>query len=277
MAFLFRSLSHLPLSVLHIFGGVLGRLVYVLSRRERRLTRENLRIAGLTEQVGARTAVIETGRAALELPWIWLRPQREVIAKVVEVTGWELVDRALDAGRGIVFFTPHLGCFEITAQYYAAHHPITVLYRRPKQRWLIPIVEQGRGRNLRLAPADVSGVRTLMRALRAREAIGMLPDQVPGNGEGVWVPFFGKPAYTMTLAARLAGGGATVLMAYAERLAGGRGYHLKLRLFPEALGSDIASNAAAINRAIEALVRECPQQYAWDYNRYKVPAGVTAP
>lgn len=277
MAFIFRLLSYLPLSILHAIGALAGRLVYALSERERRLTRENLAIANLGGQVDPRDVLAEAGRTALELPWIWLRTQRELLAKVVKVSGWEHVEHALEVGRGIVFFTPHLGCFEITAQYYASRHPITVLYRRPKQKWLAGLVEHGRGRNLRLAPADVSGVRTLMRALRAREAIGMLPDQVPGNGEGIWVPFFGKPAYTMTLAARLAGSGATVLLAFAERLGNGEGYHLRFLPFPETLGNDVASNAAAINRAIESLVRDCPQQYAWNYNRYKVPAGAPAP
>ncbi len=168
-------------------------------------------------------AIAEAGKAALELPKIWLRPQDEVIARVVKVTGWELVEDAWSAGRGILFLTPHLGCFEIAAQYYAARKPITVLYRRPKQGWLAPLIEAGRGANLTLAPADLSGVRRLLKALKSGEAVGMLPDQVPGKGEGVWVPFFGRPAFTMTLAARLADTGATVLLAYAERLHYGAG------------------------------------------------------
>jgi KDO2-lipid IV(A) lauroyltransferase len=99
----------------------------------------------------------------------------------------------------------------------------------------------------------------------------MLPDQVPGKGEGAWVPFFGRPAYTMTLAARLAETGATVLMAYAERLHYGAGYHLKL--FPLSARSKATSEqrAAQLNRELEALVRLCPEQYLWGYNRYKVP------
>lgn len=218
-----------------------------------------------------------SGRTMFELPWLWLRPQAEVVAKVVEVSNWQLVEAAHAAQKGIVFLTPHLGCFEITAQYYAVRAPMTVLYRKPKQTWLMPLVEQGRGANLRLAAADVSGVRALMKALRAGEAIGMLPDQVPGNGEGAWIPFFGKPAYTMTLAARLAQTGATVLFAYAERLPHGTGYHLKLFPLSDPLSGTLEQNAATINRALETLIRECPVQYAWNYNRYKVPAGANPP
>jgi KDO2-lipid IV(A) lauroyltransferase len=268
MGFLFRLLAYLPLPVLHNLGALLGWLAYGLSPTYRRHLRENTALAGVEAVRGA--AVAEAGKTLLESPKLWLRPQDEVVGRVVKVTGWELVEAAWQAGRGILFLTPHLGCFEITAQYYvaqsshAAHGPMTVLYRRPKQVWLGPIIEGGRGANLKLAPADVSGVKKLLKALKSGEAVGMLPDQAPKEGEGVWAPFFGKPAYTMTLAARLAQTGAIVLFAYAERLHYGAGYHLKLF----APAGDVTT-AAGINREIERIVRMCPAQYLWGYNRYK--------
>lgn len=272
MGFLFRLLSRLPLPVLHNLGALLGWMAYALSPTYRRHLRANIAQAGCASVRGA--AVAEAGKTLLELPKLWLRPQDEVVGRVVKVSGWELVEQAWQAGRGILFLTPHLGCFEITAQYYASFRPITVLYRRPKQDWLAPIIEQGRGANLRLAPADMGGVRKLIKALRSGAAVGMLPDQAPGIGEGEWAPFFGKPAYTMTLAARLAQleGGATVILAYAERLQYGAGYHLHL-LAP---AGDVAT-PADVNREIERLVQLCPEQYLWGYNRYKVPAGAAAP
>lgn len=270
MGFLFRLLSRLPLPVLHNLGALLGWLAYALSPSYRRHLQENIVLAGQECARGA--AIAEAGKTLLELPKLWLRPQAEVVSRVVKVTGWELVEQAWQAGRGILFLTPHLGCFEITAQYYAARRPITVLYRRPKQDWLAPIIEQGRGANLKLAPADMSGVRKLIKALKTGEAIGMLPDQAPGVGEGEWAPFFGRPAYTMTLAARLAQTGATVILAYAERLHYGAGYHLRF-LLPEG----DATTPVGINREIERLIRLCPEQYLWGYNRYKVPSGAVAP
>ncbi len=219
----------------------------------------------------------ETGKGILELPWLWSRLQAEVVAKVVKVDNWALVEAAWAAGKGILFLTPHLGCFEITAQYYASFRPMTVLYRKPKRAGLAALVEAGRGANLKLAPADLSGVRSLLKALKNGEAVGMLPDQVPGSGEGVWVPFFGRPAYTMTLAPRLADTGATVLLAYAERLPGGRGYHLKLFPLAEPLAGSAEDKAAQLNRALEGLIRQCPGQYAWAYNRYKRPRGAPPP
>lgn len=262
MGFLFRLLAFLPLPALHNLGALLGWLAYALSPTYRRHLRENITQAGCEAVRSA--AVAEAGKTLLELPKLWLRPQDEVVARVVKVSGWELVEQAWQANRGVLFLTPHLGCFEITAQYYAQHRPMTVLYRRPRKAWLGPIIEQGRGANLKLAPADISGVKKLLKALKAGEAVGMLPDQAPKAGEGEWVPFFGKPAYTMTLAARLAQTGATVLFAYAERLHYGAGYHLKLFAPTEAL-----ETPTAINREIERLVRLCPEQYLWGYNRYK--------
>ncbi|HUW38070.1 MAG TPA: lysophospholipid acyltransferase family protein [Rhodocyclaceae bacterium] len=275
MAFLFRLLARLPLPLLHNLGALAGWLAYLGSPTYRRHLRENTALAGV--EAARPAAVAEAGKSILELPKIWLRPQEEVVERVVRVSGWELVETAWREERGILFLTPHLGCYEITAQYYAAQRPITVLYRPPKQAWLAPLLERGRGANLQLARADFSGVRLLMRALRRHEAVGILPDQAPGQGEGVWVPFFGRPAYTMTLAVRLAEAGTAVLLAYAERLAYGAGYRLHLRALSAPLAGTLAERAAQLNRELELLVRECPEQYLWGYNRYKVPAGVLGP
>ena len=277
MSLLFRLLSWLPLSWLHALGALVGRVVFACSATFRCHSRQNLALAGLAEPRLEKTAAAHAGRTLFELPKLWARPQAEVAAMVVQVSDWSLVEAAWAAGRGILFLTPHLGCFEITAQYYASHRPMTVLYRRPKHRWLAPVIERGRGTNLKLAPADLSGVRTLIRNIRRGEAIGILPDQVPGNGEGAWIPFFGKPAYTMTLAARLSETGATVLLAYAERLPLGQGYHLRLFPMPHPLQGSTGERAAQINLALEGLIRQCPEQYLWGYNRYKRPSGAPAP
>jgi KDO2-lipid IV(A) lauroyltransferase len=117
-------------------------------------------------------------------------------------------------------------------------------------------------------------MRPLLRALRAGEAVGMLPDQAPSAGEGVWAPFFGRPAYTMTLPARLVQlTGARIVLAFAERLPRGAGYHLHLRALDETLPDDPTAAAARLNRAIEDLIEMHPSQYLWGYNRYKTPPG----
>lgn len=277
MPMLLKMLGAFPLPILHAIGAVVGWLVYAGSGRFRRYMRENLAAAGYFEAAVMRSAAAHTGRSAMELPAIWTRRQEEVARLVVEVQDWELIERALAAGKGAILLTPHLGCWEITAQYISRHHPITVLYSPPKMRAVEPLMQHGRTREgMRSVPPDLSGLRAMLRALHKGEAIGILPDQVPGIGEGEWTEFFGRPAYTMTLVTKLAQKtGAPVLLGFAERLKRGRGYKLYVGPMPEPLLGE--SPQRLLNRAIEELVRRCPAQYLWAYNRYKVPAGVEPP
>lgn len=276
MSTLFRILSHCPLWLLHAFGAGLGWLGYALSPGYRRRLRENAARAGCSGRA-MREAVAQAGKMVGELPWLWMRPPGQALGAWVTWHGAECIEAARAAGRGIVFLTPHLGSFEVTAQAFAERFgresPITVLYRPARKTWLRPLVETARRRpGLATAPATLAGVRQLIRALKAGEAVGLLPDQVPPEGMGVWAPFFGQPAYTMTLAARLARqGGAIVIMAWGERLPRGRGYQVHVSELAEALPDQAESAAASINRAMEHLIRQCPEQYLWGYNRYKSP------
>lgn len=280
MRFLFRLLSLLPLPAIHRLGALAGFVAYVASSSYRHHLQTNMRQA-LGEAAALRwrrQAIASAGRMAVELPRIWLRTLDEAVAQVADVRGQALVDAARAAGRGVIFLTPHLGCFEIIGQYLSTQAPITVLYRPPKRRWLQEMIERGRARdNQHLAPADLSGVRGLIKALRRGEAIGLLPDQAPKVGEGRWLPFFGRSAYTMTLAARLTETGAAVLLTWGERLPDGAGYRIHFLAPRMPIEGDLAARAAAINREVEALIRECPGQYLWGYHRYKRPRGVEAP
>jgi KDO2-lipid IV(A) lauroyltransferase len=273
---LFRLLSVFPLPVLHALGAALGWLVYLASPSYRRRLRSNLELAGYGGHL--RAAIAESGKAIVELPFVWCAPQ-ERVTRHVSMENWELVQRQLDSGRGIVFLTPHLGCFELTAQQVSLRQELTVMYRPPRKSALKPLVEGARARqNMHLAPANLSGVRMLVKALRSGQPVGVLPDQVPQEGEGVWAPFFGRPAYTMTLPAKLAQlGKADILLTYAERLPGGRGYVIRFVPFEGDLSGTAAEQAGAINRAMEQLIARCPSQYFWSYNRYKRPQGVAAP
>jgi KDO2-lipid IV(A) lauroyltransferase len=274
--FLMALAARIPLTILHLLGTLLGWAMYGLSPTYRRHLRSNLEAAGYGDAATRRAAIAGAGRLLAELPAVWLRPAAEVVALVRRIDGREHVDAARAEGKGIVFLTPHLGCFEIAAKVAAEEFPITVLYRAPKLAWLQPLIERGRGQdNVRLARADLTGVRELLAALLRRESVGILPDQVPGEGEGEWAEFFGRPAYTMTLAPRLAARpGGACLLAYGERLPGGAGYVLHIRPLPAALPGESA--ARRMNRALEALIRECPGQYLWGYNRYKQPRGAPA-
>jgi KDO2-lipid IV(A) lauroyltransferase len=276
LVLLFRLLSVFPLPVLHALGTVLGWLVYLVSPSYRRRLRSNLELAGYGAHL--RAAIAESGKAIVELPFVWCAPQ-ERVTRHVTMENWELVQRQLDAGRGIVYLTPHLGCFELTAQQVSLRQELTVMYRPPRKSALKPLVEGARARqNMHLAPANLSGVRMLVKALRGGQPVGVLPDQVPQEGEGVWAPFFGRDAYTMTLPAKLAQlGKADILLVYAERLPRGRGYAIRFVPFDGELSGTAAEQAGAINRAMEQLIALCPSQYFWSYNRYKRPQGVGAP
>ena len=160
MITLFRLLSRLPLSWLQALGALLGWLTWLASPTYRRHMRENMVLAlGEAEARRLRPAAIaEAGKAALELTRIWLRPLAEAAARVVQVSGWELVEQATREGRGILYLTPHLGCFEITAQYLSTRAPITVLYRPPRQPWLQAMIEAGRARDQLFLAAAQAGV-----------------------------------------------------------------------------------------------------------------------
>jgi KDO2-lipid IV(A) lauroyltransferase len=280
MTGLFRWLSRRSLGFLHTLGAGVGWLGYLFSPTYRRRFRDHVRHAGVGA-AAARAAIVEAGRMVMELPFIWLRPTGQPLAAFTRVEGAELIDEAHAGGRGLLLLTPHLGCFEICAQAYAErfapqYGPVTVLYRPAKQPWLREVMEASRAREgLATAPASLAGVRQMIRALRRGETVGLLPDQVPPQGQGEWAPFFGRPAYTMTLAARLAQQtGAAVLLIWGERLAGGRGYVVRIERMPEPLPADAAAqaeSAAIVNRAMEHLIRQCPQQYLWGYHRYKAP------
>ena len=273
---IFRILSVFPLPVLHALGAAMGWLVYGLSGSYRRRLRANLAQAGYDGHW--KQAVSEAGKAAIELAFVWCaKPER--VARHATVENWELVQEKLDAGRGIVFLTPHLGCFEMTAQQIALRTALTVMYRPPRKDALRPLVEGARARhNLHLAPANLSGVRILAKTLKSGQPIGLLPDQVPQEGEGVWAPFFGRSAYTMTLPAKLAQlGRADILLVYAERRPHGAGYIVRVVPFDGDLGGSAAEQAAAINRAMEQLIARAPSQYFCSYNRYKQPDGVAGP
>lgn len=270
MVTIFRLLSFLPLWLLHAVGWLLGWLSFALSATYRRRFIANAQQAGyrLTEVL---PAVGHAGRLVAELPRLWLGRPVPVFWK-----GMEHIHAAHRRTAPIVFLTPHMGCFEITPQAYAndfaaQEKNITVLYRKPRKTWLQSLVETARQRSgVDTAPADIGGVRQLLRAVRKGQAVGMLPDQVPPEGMGEWLPFFGRDAYTMTLAARLALlPDACVLLAWGERLPLGRGYRVHIRPMRQPLSDSLVRAAAELNQAMEQLIRQCPQQYLWGYERYK--------
>ena len=279
---LLRALSRLPLGWLHRAGAVLGWLTYRASPSYANRLRTNLYASAVWRDEAhfrelLKKCIGEAGRATAELPAVWFRPQQESASWIRKTTGWEIVEAARAEGRGLILLTPHIGCFEVIPQYLALRFPLTALYRPPRYAALDPAMRAGRMRpDMHLATTDVSGVRQLLKALKKGQAVGMLPDQVPGAGDGEWADFFARPAYTMTLASRLAErSAAPVVLTYAIRLGHGAGFELTFERMP--LRENGESAARHLNRALEEIIRRCPEQYMWSYNRYKTPDGVATP
>lgn len=287
MTRLFFMLASWPLGLLHVIGSILGWLVYALSPSYRRRFAAHATAAGLSVRQRW-SAVAHNGRMVAELPRLWGRPKESSLSRTTQWRNPEAIEQALAQGKGLIILTPHVGCFEMVAQAYADRfgqtHPMTALYRPAKQAWLADIMLHARTRpGLNSAPATLSGVRTLLRALKSGQCTGLLPDQVPPEGMGVWAPFFGRDAYTMTMAGKLAHqtGAAIVLMrgerlGLRDRLRLGCDYLVHAQACPDYLSDAIQSGdalaaATAINRAMESVIMANPEQYLWGYNRYKGP------
>ncbi|MGA9991427.1 MAG: lysophospholipid acyltransferase family protein [Thiobacillaceae bacterium] len=282
MALLLRLLSYLPLPVLHGAGILLGWLIYLAPGRHGPRMRANLLQSGLCPNPAClpllRHAIAESGKSLLELAPIWTRPHAQTVQLVRELSGWEELDAALKDGKGVILMSPHIGCFEMINQYVASRIPLTAMYKPARNPVLDQIMKAGREHGqAHLVATDMTGIKAMLKALKRGEAIGILPDQVATQGEGVWAPYFGRWAYTPTLVFRLAQStGAAPFMVYAERLPWGRGYHLHFDAIPP-FPADKQAAAAQLNREVERVVRAVPAQYLWGYQRYKKPGDAPPP
>ena len=218
---------------------------------------------------------------AIETAGLWRTPDSIVLERVNIVEGWDAVLTAKDQGQGVLFLTPHMGTFEIASLFIGSQMPLTVMFRAPRVAWAEPMMRAGRDRlQIRSEPAEMSGIRAMLKALRRGEAIGLLPDQVPDpgrGGEGAWAAFFGRPAYTITLVQKFAKTTkALVVMVACVRLPHAQGYRLVFTsLAPFSDESETA--ARELNVAVEAAIALAPDQYLWSYNRYKVPGDSNPP
>lgn len=271
-------IAALPLCIVQMIGASLGLLAYIGSSSYRTLFRSQYDAVITSHQLQSRlwSAVMASGQLFSDSLWIWRNPKQAL--HLVEIQNWDLVEAAINEGHGLVMLTPHLGGFEIIPRVLAQHFPATILYRPSRQDWLNRIVEEGRAYpNMHFVPTNLNGVRQMTRALSKGEAIGILPDQVPSGGDGVWVPFFGRPAYTTPLPARLANRNKTpVIMFTAKRKNLGQGWLMQAtRLAP--FSEDATLAATEMNQAIEQAILKAPEQFIWAYNRYKHPAGADLP
>ncbi|MEI8402984.1 MAG: lysophospholipid acyltransferase family protein [Alcaligenaceae bacterium] len=270
----FRLLASLPLTALQILGYGAGWLVWILPSRYKRRAAENLAIAMPEASPKIlRASLISAGQLFLEMPFWHIRQDEIQLGKQVQCDGWDKFQEALALGKGLILLGPHAGNFESLGAIYTSRFRATVMFRQPRMQWLQDWIIKTRTRkNLTMAPANQSGLRTLFKALKRGESIGILPDQVPLMGEGVWAPFFGKQAYTTNLVHRLQKlTGAPIFVMAAQRNGIGKGFTVRYQEIKEPLSDNHEVAATQLNRAMEDMIRLMPTQYLWGYNRYRIP------
>lgn len=281
---LMRLLARLPLSWLGVLGRLLGRAVWLANGRERRVTELNLarclpELDADERRRLARASLEDFGQKALEIIRMWFASPDQVMKAVVSVEGEALLSEPLAAGEGVVLLAPHHGNWELLGMYLGRRYGVTSMYLPNKRSVeLDRLIRAVRSRDgATLVPADASGVRALLQAARQGRLVAMLPDQEPKHAGAEFAPFFGTPALTMTLASNLVRKtGARAVLAYAARLDDGRGFRLVFReADPGLYSTDLADSLAGLNRSVEACIRDCPEQYQWEYKRFKTqPEGV---
>lgn len=271
-----RLVARVPLALLHALGTALGWALWLIPNRHRHITLVNLErclpeINRTERRRIARESLRHTGCMLAESPRLWLGPERCVRRLVSETRGEALVRDALAGNRPVILVTPHLGAWEMAGLYCSQIHPITSLYK-PQKGSADTLIRAGRERfGAHLVPSDGGGVKRLLQALRRGDMVGILPDQDPPRGGGVFAPFFGISAHTPNLVSRLAERtGAAVIFTYAERLPHAQGYRMYFLPAPPGVdASDRTAAAAALNRGVEQLVRRLPEQYWWSYPRFR--------
>jgi KDO2-lipid IV(A) lauroyltransferase len=276
-----RLLALLPYAASRRVGRFLGAVAYHLRSRARRVTELNLALAMPEMGSSARDALVReslkhTGCLLAETGITFRWSAERLDRLVLGVEGFEPLARALVEKRGILVLAPHYGNWELFALHFGRYH-FTALYDPPRIRALEAPVRASRERTgARLLPIDASGVRSVFTALRSGQPVSLLPDQVPERRAGVYAPFFGRPALTMSFAHRLIRA-TRPLVVFGSCRRERDGFRIQFVEAPPAIHSErVEVSAAALNEGIEALVRSDPAQYQWEYKRYKRPPPGTA-
>jgi Kdo2-lipid IVA lauroyltransferase/acyltransferase len=278
-------LGRLPWPLLKRLSDLMAWSWLRFDARESRVARRNLELAYPELAPAERTALhrrvlYSTARQTLEMLRTWTRPAPANLARLTR-HGQALYDQALAAGKGVIVAAPHFGNWELLNQWLSERGPIAIVYRPPESAAVDGFLQLARGAgNVTQVRAEGPAVRQLFKVLKAGGAVGILPDQQPKMGDGVFAPFFGMPALTMTLVNRLAERtGATVLYGWCER--SGPDLEFALRVEPTApalADPDPVVAATALNAGIEAIARRDPAQYQWTYKRYTLrPEGSGEP
>ncbi len=272
-----KIMARLPLPLIHFIAWPLGMLLVLIPNKQRHCARINVRICLPQYSFWRRQyiwmrSLIEIVKTFLETPRLWMSDPDSVLQLVRKVDGLDAIEQAIKMGKGVILIAPHLGNWEMIGLFLTPQLPMVMMYRPQKNKELDDIIRNGRRRfGGELVPSTRKGLAILLKSLHENKTIGILPDQNPGAGTGVFVPFFGIPANTPVFATRLASRtGAAAFIVTAERLRFGQGYHLKISPTSECLyDQDVEIGAACMNRDMEKIILQRPEQYWWGYNRFR--------
>jgi len=271
--FILTFFSILPLRVNHFIGSLIGRYLYLSNSNSKMVVRKNIQACfpqmdKKAQEELVKKSLVETGKGLSEMGFVWLRSFSNNAKHVIQTTGAE----CLHDDKPTILLVPHFGCWEVAARMSSLQKPSIFLYKKlpnkKQNKLLLASREQG---DLTMAPADKKGVIKIQRAIINNKLIGILPDQDPGEEGGVVVPFFSTNARTMTLLVKLARKNkAKVVLTWALRLPKGKGYELNFKVVDILSKSgEIEQDVILMNRAIEKLVLTHPEQYLWNYKRFK--------
>jgi len=276
LTILTRILAHLPGVVLRTWASLLARLVMLANLAPAATTGRNLELCfpdldSRQRQDLQRTSLTHTAMLLLESGMTFHWQADRLNCLIGRVSGEELLTRAIASGRGVLLLVPHFGNWEFLALF-LGRFKLVALYDPPRQHALDIAVKQARQRTgAKLVPLTQAGLKTAYQTLQSGGLLGLLPDQVPDRNSGLHVPFFNHPALTMTLAHRLISkADPIVLIASAMRV--DDGFEIAIEETVVQIHSGDAHEAlTAMNQSIEALVMKAPEQYQWEYRRFKSP------
>lgn len=271
----------LPMPLLSFLGRGWGRLLYWFPGRTKETTIKNLQtcFADKSEQQLASLtlkSLQHTACLAMEMGKAWLIPLKKAFVLVRETEGLDEFHQAVKEERGIILLAPHLGNWEIFGPYICEGVPSTFMYQPPKLESMDKLLKKTRARNgIKLAPTNVRGVSQLIKALKKGEMVGLLPDQVPTEEGGAYADFFAEPAWTMTLVSKLISRTKPrVFFGYAKRLENTSGFKVVIReADSEIYSEDLQRSLNGLNKSVERCVMDCPEQYQWEYKRFRRQPG----
>ncbi len=268
-------IARLPQASLLWLGRRLGALVRSIPSARRHIAETNIALCFPELSPASRATLVDNnlrdiGLMLVEFALGWMGSDRRMARIPTRIDGLQHLQAARARGKGVLLVGGHFSHLELCARLVSQRIRIAGMYRRMDSAVFEWVVLRAR---LRYADAmfDKDDIRGTVKYLRAGGTLWYAPDQDMRSKDTVFVPFFGVPAATITATHHLARmSGAVVIPFHHRRLPGGQGYALRLAAPLEAFpGTDVLADTARVNRCIEQMVREAPEQYLWVHKRFK--------